>query len=182
MLYVSAASADETAAKVAQAGGQVSGGPFDVMDFGRMAVCKDPAGAHFSIWQAKIHPGLGITNQAGALCWADLSSPDPNAAADFYKKVFEWEVSPGETGYLHIKNGESFIGGIPPASQRNPNAPPHWVIYFMKQDCDATTATAASLGARTLAGPMTIEGVGRIAVIADPQGAIFALYQPPAGR
>ncbi len=182
MLYIATASADATAAKVAQAGGQVGAGPFDVMDFGRMAVCKDTTGAHFSIWQPKTHTGLGVTNQAGALCWADLSTPDPNAAAEFYKKVFDWELStePNGNGYLHIKNAGDFIGGVPPASQRNPNAPPHWLIYFMTADCDASNSKAASLGARTLAGPMTIEGVGRIAVLADPQNAIFALYQPPA--
>ena len=182
MLYIATASADATAAKVAQSGGQVAAGPFDVMELGRMAVCKDPAGAHFSIWQAKTHSGLDVTGENGSLCWADLSVPDPDVAAEFYKKVLDWDVSPGQdgSGYLHIKNGEDFIGGVQPAAHRNPNAPPHWLIYFLTNDCDAVNAKAASLGARTLAGPMTLEGVGRIAVIADPQGAIFALYQPPA--
>jgi predicted enzyme related to lactoylglutathione lyase len=181
MLYIASASADASAAKIAQSGGQVAASPFDVMEYGRMAVCKDPAGAHFSIWQPKMHPGLGVTNQAGAFCWADLSVPNPDAVTDFYKKVFDWEISAGQdkSGYLHIKNGEQFIGGIPPSSHRNPNEPPHWLIYIMTNDCDNTTATAVGLGGRTLAGPMTLEGVGRIAVISDPQGAIFALYQPP---
>ena len=180
MLYVSTASADDTAAKVTQAGGQVSAGPFDVMDFGRMAVCKDAAGAHFSIWQPKTHHGLGVTNEAGAFCWADLSVPDQGGAAEFYKKVFNWKTDPGQSGYLHINNRETMIGGIPPASQRDPNIPPHWLIYFMTGDCDGAAAKATSLGGRALVGPITFEGVGRIAVIADPQGAVFALYQPPA--
>ena len=180
MLYIATASADATAAKVAQSAGELAAPPFDVMEYGRMAVCKDPAGAHFSIWQPKMHSGLGVMNEAGALCWADLSVPDAKAAEDFYKKVFNWEISPGQdqSGYLHIKNGEQFIGGIPPASARDPRTPPHWLIYFMTNDCDGTTAKAANLGGRAVAGPMSLQGVGRFAVIADPQGAMFAVFQP----
>ncbi len=81
------------------------------------------------------------------------------------------------SGYLHIKNGEQFIGGIPPAQHRNPNAPPHWLAYFEIANCDSTTATAKQLGASTYLDPMTMEDVGRWAVLADPQGAVFAAFQ-----
>jgi hypothetical protein len=90
-------------------------------------------------------------------------------------------VAPGEhdtSGYLHIKNGDKFIGGIPPAAHRNPNAPPHWLLYFFVEDCDASAAKAKELGAKLHMEPMTMEGVGRMAIVADPQGAVFALFQP----
>jgi uncharacterized protein len=179
-LYIASANADESAAKATAAGGALLGGPFDVMEFGRMAVLQDPTGANFCVWQPKSHPGLGIQHVAGTLSWADLSTPEPEKAKPFYETVFGWTLDPGQdgSGYLHIKNGEHYIGGIPPAQYRDPNAPPHWLIYFHVDDADAAFAKAKQLGARGLMEPMTMENVGRWSVVADPQGAIFALFQP----
>lgn len=180
MLYVATANADASAARASQLGGKVFAPPFDVFDFGRMSVMQDPTGATFSVWQAKTHVGTGITGVPGTLCWADLSTPDVDRAKDFYSGLFGWQITPGEndpSGYLHIKNGDHFIGGIPPAQHRNPNAPPHWLPYFTVEDCDATTNKAKELGANVYLAPMTMEGVGRMAVLADPQGAVFAIFK-----
>ena len=178
-LYVAVESADDAAAKATALGGTVLAPPFDVFDFGRMAVLRDPTGAAISVWQAKKHHGIGITGVPGTLCWADLSTPDQARAAEFYKALFGWEIAPGQdsSGYLHIKNGEEFIGGIPPAQFRDPNTPPHWLGYYLVKDCDASTAKAKELGANVYMSPTTMEGVGRWSVIADPQGAVCALFQ-----
>ena len=182
MLYVAVADADETAGKVAAAGGKVAAPPFDVMDFGRMAACQDPSGAAFAIWQPRTHPGTGIQDVPGTFCWADLMTSDPSGSGKFYRDVFGWLAETGKdgSGYLHLKNGDRHIGGIPPAEHLNPNSPPHWLLYLLVEDCDAATAKAAELGARVYAAPMSMEGVGRWSVIADPQGAVLALFQ--AGR
>jgi predicted enzyme related to lactoylglutathione lyase len=180
-LYISVDSADDTAAKAASLGAKVLAGPFDVFDFGRMAVIQDPTGAVFSIWQPKTHIGLGIAEVPNTLCWADLSTPSVEPAKAFYEALFGWKICPGEkdpSGYLHISNGEQMIGGIPPAHFRNPNAPPHWLLYFWVTDADAATAKARELGASVYMEPMTMENVGRWSVIADPQGAVLALFQP----
>jgi len=180
MLYIATANADETAAKAAKAGGTVVVEPFDVMDFGRMAVIQDPAGTMFSVWQPLSHTGTRITAVPGTLCWADLSTPDQAGAAKFYGEVFGWKLLPGEdaSGYLHIDNGGQPIGGVPPAQYRNPNVPPHWLLYFFVEDCNASTAQAKEAGAQIHMGPMTVERVGHMSVLADPQGATFALFQP----
>jgi predicted enzyme related to lactoylglutathione lyase len=180
MVYVAVESADATADKVTAAGGKVTVAPFDVYDFGRMAVLQDPTGAMFSVWQAMKHTGTGIGKVPGTLCWADLDSPDQAAAAAFYAAVFGWQMMPGQdnSGYLHIKNGEEFIGGIRPPQHQDPNVPPHWISFFMTADCDATTAKARELGARVYMEPMTIGDAGRMAVLADPQGAAFSVIQP----
>jgi predicted enzyme related to lactoylglutathione lyase len=81
------------------------------------------------------------------------------------------------SGYLHIKNGDEYIGGIPPLEYQNPNAPPHWLIYMLVSDCDASTEKAKQLGARICMGPVTIEKTGRMTVFADPQGAVSALFE-----
>jgi len=179
-IYVAVVSADEAAAKVTQAGGKVIAPPFDVFDFGRMAVLQDPAGAVFMVWEAKQHVGTTITGVPGTLCWADLSVPDQAAVLPFYTAVFGWEFDPGKdnSGYLHIKNGGTYIGGVPPAHQRNPHAPPHWALYFQVENCDASAAKAKELGAQLFMEPMTMEGVGRMACMADPQGATSFLFQP----
>jgi predicted enzyme related to lactoylglutathione lyase len=182
-LYVAVASADEAAKKAGELGGKVMEGPFEVMDRGRAALIQDPTGAYFSVWQAKNRIGIGVTGEPGAFCWADLNTPDQARAKTFYEDLFEWKLKPGqgkESGYLHIVNGENYIGGVPPSGQGNGN-PPHWLIYFAVADVDAAFQTAKDSNAKILLAPMDFEGVGRVAMLADPQGAVFALFRE-AGR
>jgi hypothetical protein len=114
----------------------------------------------------------------GKTCGADLSTTDIEIASKFYTGLFGWRLVPGETGYLHIRNGEEFIGGILGVEHRDPNIPPHWLLYFQTDDCAASTQKARELGANILPGPFNVENVGRFATVADPQGAVFALFQP----
>jgi predicted enzyme related to lactoylglutathione lyase len=180
-LYIAVDNADAAADKAATLGAKVIAPAFDVFDAGRMAVLQDPTGAYFTVWQAKKNTGIGIAGEPGALCWADLSTGDTGRAQKFYAALFGWEIAPGEgkdaSGYLHIKNGDRFIGGIQPAEQRNPNAPPHWLIYFYVADVDASAAKAKELGATFFVPPMSVEEVGRMAVMADPQGAVSAIFK-----
>jgi predicted enzyme related to lactoylglutathione lyase len=67
---------------------------------------------------------------------------------------------------------------MPPAERQNPNVPPHWMLYFYVSNVADSSAKAKQLGAKVLMGPMTIEKVGDMSVIADPQGATFALFTP----
>jgi predicted enzyme related to lactoylglutathione lyase len=81
------------------------------------------------------------------------------------------------SGYLHIKAGSEFVGGIPAAKDQNPQAPPHWLLYFLTRDCKASAKKAADMGARTFMPATLIEHVGTVAVMQDAQGAVFALFQ-----
>jgi predicted enzyme related to lactoylglutathione lyase len=180
MLYIASDDVDASTRRASELGAKVFAQPFDVFDIGRMAVLADPTGAMFSIWQAKKHIGVGIKDEDGAFCWADLSTPDVERVRDFYSKLFGWELVAGEkdpSGYLHIKNGEQFIGGVPPASHRDPNAPPHWLLYFATSNCDNSVNKAKQNGAKVFYGPVSMENVGRFAVLADPQGAVFSVFQ-----
>ena len=181
LLYVAVDNADAVESQAGELGGKVLAPAFDVMDFGRMAVIADPAGAVFAAWQAKKHKGTGITGENGTVCWADLSTPDPATARRFYYDLFGWNFVEGEkdtSGYLHIKNHEQFIGGVPSISQRDPRVPPHWLIYFQVASCDASVAKAQDQGAQVLLQPTDLEDVGQFSVLKDPQGAAFALFQP----
>jgi uncharacterized protein len=183
LLYVATDNADNTAARAAELGGKVIVPVFQVMDAGRMAVLQDPTGAMFCVWLPGTHHGTGIAGVDGTLCWADLSTSDQERAGAFYSGLFGWEIMKEDENpahaYWHIKNGEQFIGGIPPASHRDPKIPPHWEIYLQVSDCDTTAAKAKELGAKLYLLPKDFENVGRISVIADPQGAVFAIFQPP---
>jgi predicted enzyme related to lactoylglutathione lyase len=182
-LYIAVQSADDAAKQVEQNQGKLLKPPFDVFDAGRMAVAADPSGAVFMIWQPKRNQGTGITGVDGTVCWADLSTPDPARAAEFYKTLFGWELTKGEndsSGYLHIKNDDEFIGGIPPAEYYDATVPPHWLIYFQVSNCDESVAKATGMSAQVLFPPTDVQNVGRMAIIKDPQGAVFALFQPAA--
>lgn len=180
MLYIQVENVDASAGKVPQLGGKVIAGPFDVMDAGRMAVVQDPTGAYFCLWQPNKNAGIGIHSVHGALCWADLSTSDTKRASDFYSGLFGWQFVKDEkdaSGYLHIKNGEHFIGGVPPSKYLQPGVPPHWLAYFQVDDVDVTANKAKEMGGKLCVPPMSMEGVGRMSIIGDPQGAIFAIFK-----
>lgn len=180
LAYIAVEDADASTARAVELGATRLAGPFDVGTNGRMSMFLDPSGAAFAVWQAKAHPGIGIDNALGTLCWADLSTPDAEKSSEFYSGLFGWQITKGErdpSDYLHIHCGGRPIGGIQCTSERNPKAPPHWLVYFLVADCDESAAKAKAAGARFFVEPMTIEGVGRMAVVADPAGAVFAMFQ-----
>jgi len=172
--YVCVTSADEAAAKAKKLGGHLMMDAFDVMDIGRMAMIIDPQVAPFAVWQPKKHIGVGIMNEHGTLGWNELQATDPDAARKFYTSLFGWgaKVSPE---YTEWTIGGRSIGGM--MKSQAPGAPSHWLVYFVVDDCDASTKKAQSLGARTHVPPMDIANVGRFSVVADPQGAFFAMIK-----
>jgi predicted enzyme related to lactoylglutathione lyase len=173
--YVTVESADEAARRAGELGGTVHAPPFDVMEAGRMAVIQDPQGAFFMVWEPKQHIGAGLVNAPGALCWNELASPDLDASPAFYKGLFGWDLEAFEGGpmrYLTIKNGEANNGGM---RETQPEEPPNWLVYFAVDDVDATMARVGELGGGTVAGPFEM-AMGKIGIVHDPQGAVFALY------
>ena len=174
--YVSVESADATAARAKELGANVHADPFDVMQAGRMAVIQDPQGAFLMAWEPRENIGATLVNAPGALVWNALASPDLDASSAFYSSLFGWTVAPFEGSpepYLSIKNGDANNGGIRGLAQ--PGMPPHWMVYFGVEDLDAALAKLGELGGTVHAGPIDIQ-IAKIAVVADPQGAVFALY------
>jgi predicted enzyme related to lactoylglutathione lyase len=181
-LYVAVENADAAAARAVELGGTAPAGAFDVYTNGRMAVVIDPTGAAFCVWQAKQHHGIGVMGENNTYCWADLISTDRLAAKTFYEGLFGWTMTPGkgkdESTYLHVMAGDRGIAGIQPDAMRQPGVPSHWMPYFQVADADTFTAKARELGAMVFAPPMDVGESLRIAVLADPQGAVFSLFAP----
>ena len=196
--YVWVESADDTAAKVRDAGGNAVMEPFDVMDAGRMAVFTDPEGAAFCAWQAKEHKGAKVVNEHGSLNFNSLNTRDAEAAKPFYKSVFGWEVLglaggaqmwtlPGYGDYLERDNPglrervaevggppgfEDVVAAINPIPDEQPDVPAHWSVTFGVDDADAIADKANELGGKVIVPPFDAPWV-RMAVLADPQGATF---------
>jgi predicted enzyme related to lactoylglutathione lyase len=196
--YIWVDSADETAAKVRDAGGQVVMEPFDVMDAGRMAVFTDPEGAMFCVWQAKQNKGAQIVNEHGSLNFNGLNTRNPAGAKSFYGSVFGWQTldlgggaemwtQPGYGDYLEKDNPdlrkqvaetggppgfEDVVASINPIGDDQPDTPAHWSVTFAVDDADAIAEKAAQLGGTVIAPPFDAPWV-RMTVVSDPQGATF---------
>lgn len=119
----------------------------------------------------------------GRFMWYELLTSDPAAATRFYGDVVGWGAEPwegGENPYTMWTTGRGPVGGVMqlPEEAVASGAPPHWIAYIGTPDVDATLERAKELGAHVLWGPMDIPEVGRMAGLADPQGAVFAVYTP----
>jgi hypothetical protein len=184
MLYIAVNSADDASAKAKALGATVMKGPFDVFDAGRMAVIRDPAGAVFCVWQANKNTGIELVGESSALCWSELWTSDKAGAVEFYTKLFGWTMktgtdAPGEE-YTEISNQGQPMGGIMQIRKEWGKVPPNWSPYFMVDSCDASVAKVGQLGGSTKMAPADIPKVGRFAIVADPQGAVFQIFQMAA--
>ena len=178
--YISVASADDATAQAKSAGGSVMNGPFDVMTAGRMSVLQDSTGAVFAIWQPKETPGAGVHGEIGSFCWNELGTNDTQKAGDFYSTLFGWgtEKFPGPMDYTIFKNGDQGVGGMYKITPEMGPVPPHWLVYFAVNDCDATLEKVTQIGGGVIRPAEDIPDIGRFAILRDPASAVFAIIKP----
>jgi predicted enzyme related to lactoylglutathione lyase len=173
--------------------------PADAGPGGRWALCLDPFGAQFRLWQARRRLGAQLVNAPGSWNFSDLHTPDRATALAFYGSLFGWVTTelPGDAGtMLQVPGyGDHLAATVDPGIQeRQATAPPgfadvigglvvdedpHWAVTFSVVDRDDAVATAERLGAAVLStaeNPWT-----RTALVRDPQGAEFTVSQftPP---
>ncbi|PYC63911.1 hydroxylase [Streptomyces tateyamensis] len=183
---------DRTAQLVAEAGGALRFGPYDVFGEGRMAGFTDPGGARFAVWQPGSTTGLDAVTEVGTLCWTELHTTDPEAAKPFYRSVFNWieqDVPFGDFTYTVVTptdgGTDASQGGIVTLvdEDRAAGATPFWLPYFEVADVDAAVARAEQLGGGRRGDPVDAPDVGRFVQLTDPQGAVFAVIasasEPP---
>jgi hypothetical protein len=174
-LYVTTDDVDAGVAKATELGGQATIPGMDT-PIGRMAVIADPTGARFCLWQSEQMPGFAVMGEDGSFVWADLITEDKDRAKEFYSGLFGWtgEDQGEEFGdYTLVKRGGEGIGGM--MNPMQPGMPANWMPYFFVDDADTVTNRASEAGANVMVPPTPIPTIGTFAVIADPQGAVFAI-------
>jgi uncharacterized protein len=175
--YVRSDDVDADVERARGAGGEVAMEPMDVFDSGRMAVLRDPTGAFISLWQPREHRGFEAMNQPGSFGWTELATRDVEAAKAFYGQVFGWGAETsgeGAQAYTEWKLDGQSIGGAMAMGEQQAGVPPHWMVYFVVEDVDASAARVQELGGNQLVPPMDFPG-GRFAVVSDSHGAAFGL-------
>jgi predicted enzyme related to lactoylglutathione lyase len=143
----------------------------DVFDAGRMGVVRDAVGSFVSVWQPNQHIGAQLVNQPGTFTWNELATTDLPKARDFYTSLFGWGVDAERDDAAIFTVGGNIVCGAHKAGE---GEFPAWSVWFAVEDCDASAATAAELGAMTVLPPNDMD-FGRGAVLADPQGAVFGI-------
>jgi uncharacterized protein len=174
--HVRVANVDDTLLKVESAGGKLAAGPFEMGEVGRMAIVTDPQGAFISLYQPEDEGGSG---SEGVFVWDELVTTDADGAQRFYEEVFGWttkDTGPDFGGYRIFEVSGIGIAGL--MDPQDASIPPHWQPYVAVDDPDATTAKAKELGGSVLLEPMDVPTIGRIAVLRDPQGAVFGIIKP----
>jgi uncharacterized protein len=182
--YVSVASVDD----IARAADRVLVEPFDVLPAGRLAALADLSGAVIGVWEAADRLGCQLVNEASAYAMSALHTPEPEAAARFYRDAFGWEVDEFAPG-VSLFRLPGYVGGEPGqpvpldvvAVMARDDGPARWSVDFWVGDADAVAARAPELGGGVVVAPFDSIPT-RQAVIAGPEGAVFSVTTAPGAH
>lgn len=194
--YVAVDNADAVAQAMRELGAEVVSHPEDAGPAGRAATLRDPQGVEVRLWQARRRLGAQLTNSPGAWNFSDLHTPDPAAAAVFYRRAFGWRVVdqgwatviqvPGYGDHLEStidpdirarqqmapEGFEDVIGGLAAVAD---DEEPHWHVTFTVADRDDAVDAVERLGGSVLRSGE--DDWTRNALVSDPQGASFTVSQ-----
>lgn len=124
-----------------------------------------------------------MAHKFGSFVWFELIVPDIDKAVRFYPETFGWkpaEMDMGDFKYTMLNRGETTMGGV--ANPQGGPQPPHWAGYLSVDDVDAAAKRVEANGGKVLAPAFDIPTVGRVAPIADPQGATLFLFKSANGE
>ncbi|MEP6463111.1 MAG: VOC family protein [Frankiaceae bacterium] len=179
MTYFSTDALDGSIKRITDSAGSVLSGPMDIMEQGRMAIASDPTGAAFGLWEPAAHIGAELVNEPGAVIWNELLSRDEATAVPFYTDVFGFTTESvdlgGVTRYVILKIHDRPVGGLTTMPPQVPEGvPSYWATCFAVTDADVSVRLATDAGGSVIYGPVD-SPQGRVAVLADPQGAAFSV-------
>ena len=177
--HVTVTDADAAVQAARGAGADLLAGPHDVLGEGRIAILFDPSGAVLAVWQPRDHKGAQLVDEPGTLTCAELATRDPPACAAFYRAVFGWSVEDPDDGHTatFTLDGRPVAGLVRMTDAWPAEIPAHWMPYFAVADADAAADRTALLGGAVALAPFGTRR-GRIAVLADPHGAVFSVIAP----
>jgi hypothetical protein len=154
--------------------------PMAVGDAGKMAVCVDPTGAVFGLWQPIDFIGAGVEDEHGSLAWSEVNTRDAAAACEFYGKLFGLTARKSEDQeYFFMQHDGGMRFGVMPMDEQWGDLPPHWMGYFAIDNADAALERVLAAGG-SIGVPAFDTPYGRMAVIVDPYGAVVSIVQLPS--
>jgi predicted enzyme related to lactoylglutathione lyase len=123
---------------------------------------------------------MDVFSTHGAFSWSELLTSDPAAAKAFYARLFGWgtkDMAMPSGAYTTCQVGDNSVAGIMKTPAAAAGMPPAWGVYITVDDVEATILEAEKMGGTVVAPPMDVAGVGRMAVLRDPQGASFSIIK-----
>jgi predicted enzyme related to lactoylglutathione lyase len=181
--FISVRDVDAAREIALQHGAKVLFEPHSVPDRGRQAVFADPQGAVFAVLASTSGDPPDVLAAPGEWIWSSLITSDPDADAAFYQALFDYEVFdlPADKGAQHLllasDNYARATANTLPANK--PTIHPHWLNFVHVEDAVKMAAKVVALGGRVLVQPRIDRHGGKVAVVADPQGAPFGLLEWP---
>jgi uncharacterized protein len=166
-----------------QHGAKVLFEPHSIPDRGREAVFADPQGAVFAILASSSGDPPDVLAAPGEWIWSSLITTDPDTNAAFYQALFDYDVYelPADDGAQHLmlasdNYARASVNSLP---ANRPNVYPHWLNFVQVKDTVTMTEKVVAIGGRVLVEPRVDRDGGKVAVVADPQGAPFGLLEWP---
>ncbi|MCY1241639.1 putative glyoxylase CFP32 [compost metagenome] len=147
-----------------------------------MVFVAPPGGGTTGVWQPGTHTGTARYNQAGALAWAELLTPEPQAAVAFFQQLFghdvtEYPQDDGGTYTTLMVHGAEVAGIARVPGDAQDTLEPGWQVYFGVSDVAEAVAAAMAAGGVVLVEPDDIDEAGTIATLRDPQGGVFSVLE-----
>jgi predicted enzyme related to lactoylglutathione lyase len=184
-LYIGTPDLGATVAVAQRLGAKLCKEATEIPTIGRFAILTDPQGAAFTLFTPFDDSApSNAPPPIGDFSWHELATTDFEAAFRFYSELFGWQemermdMGPNGIYFIFGWDGEQ-RGGMynqPPGMP----GPPNWLSYASVANTDASVARAKAAGGRVINGPMDVPGEGRVAIMMDPQGAVFAVHSEKA--
>jgi predicted enzyme related to lactoylglutathione lyase len=184
--FIAVRDVDNTDRNALTNGAKVLFGPKDFPGRGREAVLSDPQGAVFAVMASSSGDPPDVMPLPGEWIWSALITSDPDADAAFYQKIFDYDVfdvSDDATSKHFMLASDNYArASANTLPSDRPSEHPHWLNFVRVNDTAAMSARVVTLGGRVLVEPRIDRHGGKIAVVADPHGAIFGLFEWPEGN
>lgn len=181
--YITVDDLEAAMAAVQAHGGQLHTEAIAIPGVGRFASASDPLGAVFALFVSET-PGASPDPErppVGSFCWSQLMTPDLERAVAFYRAVFGWDAAPMGPTMVVLNDatgrGRASAMAIPAGAPQ----PPAWLQYVAVEEVAPVVAAAQAAGATVMAPPSVMAGMGEFSVLADPQGAVFAIWKDLQG-
>lgn len=178
--YLGLADVDAAVAVARENGAQVLHGPQDIPNVGRFAVISDSVGAVFTAFRDAQPAALPERPSLHTFCWETLATPDAARSAAFYAAVAGWKTVAGPADDVSIfTTGEGVM--VADLMRSDASWPAGWMTYVLVANVESTAQRVIDNGGRVLVPMVPVPSFGRLAVVADPQGAVFGVFEATQG-